>query len=112
MPKTIKLKTKHHASSNPPSPLKPKTEQAVYKDTVISILLARLDHNKAFDWFELSRKLRNDWADVDGKDGSKGKSQKGKGKNKEDGEGMSGSEFREIYHDVSFLVGMSYSSGL
>lgn len=66
---------------------------------MIQILVAKLDSSRSFDWYDLSQKLNSSpaGAKVVGNGKGKGKSKKG-----EEGEGgLSGTELREVYMDVS-----------
>jgi hypothetical protein len=96
--------SKHDAKPTPP-PSSSTTPPALTLDKhlVLQIILAKLESSKSCDWHELSLKLSgtSGYAKEGAKGGKKG-AIKAKAREKKDvaAQGLSGTELREMYHDV------------
>ncbi|RSH91277.1 hypothetical protein EHS25_009576 [Saitozyma podzolica] len=96
--------SKHYAKPTPP-PSSSTTPPALTLDKhlVLQIILAKLESSKSCDWHELSLKLSgtSGYAKEGAKGGKKG-AIKAKAREKKDvaAQGLSGTELREMYHDI------------
>ena len=100
MPKaaSTKLKSKSNPSSPPAlSPSKALPKPTASRETMVQILLAKVENSKTLDWFDLSVKFNkgNAPSDISKKGGKRRKSAG------EDGECLSGNELRDVFHEVS-----------
>ncbi|GFZ46204.1 hypothetical protein JCM24511_04451 [Saitozyma sp. JCM 24511] len=93
------------SASDSPSPSSNTTPSAwtLEKHLVLQIVLAKLESSKSCDWHELSLKLSgtSGRAEDEAKGGKKG-TIKARGKEKKDvtAQGLSGTELREMYHNI------------
>lgn len=102
MPKAPKTRPKKHKPDLPPSfpPRPPAPKFTATKETILEILLAKVEDSRSFDWHGLSEKLHLPAADTPaGKFKGKGNPRRG-GKEADGCARLCGTDLCEIFYQV------------